>query len=92
MAFNGIRDLYKVGEHPLLKLDGINRKAFKEFHEDIEQLINFSKNKYSEIENIDELNTLISHVYMLLGYYDATPEVVGAAMSDMTFKTLVQNL
>jgi hypothetical protein len=29
---------------------------------------------------------------MLLGYYDATPEVVGAAMSDMTFKTLVQNL
>lgn len=92
MAFNGIKDLYKVGEHPLLKLDGIDRKTFKEFHEDVEQLINFSKNKYSEIENIDELNTLISHVYMLLGYYDATPEVVGAAMSDMTFKTLVQNL
>lgn len=92
MAFNGIKDLYKVGEHPLLKLDGIDRKTFKEFHEDVEQLINFSKNKYSEIENIDELNTLISHAYMLLGYYDATPEVVGAAMSDMTFKTLVQNL
>lgn len=92
MAFNGIRDLYKVGEHPLLKLDGIDRKAFKEFHEDVEQLINYSKQKYSEIQNIDELNTLISHVYMLLGYYDATPEVVGAAMSDMTFKTLVQNL
>ena len=92
MAFNGIKDLYKVGEHPLLKLDGVDRKVFKEFHEDIEQLINFSKKKYSEIENKDELNTLISHVYMLLGYYDTTPEVVGAAMSDMTFKTLVQNL
>ena len=85
-AYNSITTQYKIGEHPMFGLNGVNKKTFKEFKETYEELLPYR----SKFENADlqEVSRLLAFAYNALGYH-VNPEMVTSSLNSNTFKKML---
>jgi hypothetical protein len=85
-AYNSITTQYKIGEHPMFGLNGVNKKTFEEFKETYKDLLPYR----SKFENayLQEVSRLLAFAYNALGYY-VNPEMVASSLDDKTFKKML---
>lgn len=89
-AITSITTQFKIGEHPMFGVNGVNQEAFSHFKDTLNELLELRKQKFEEIDREKAIED-ITYMSGLLGYY-TTREMVAAALNEDSFKTMVDAL
>lgn len=92
-AMTQITTQYKIGEHPLFTIDGINKESFKELRAAYDSLEKFRHMGYdlSKEVNKDEAANTLGYISNLFGYY-VTPDMVKSNLTKENYKKMYSAL
>lgn len=92
-ATDTIEAQFKIGEHPLFGMSGMNKTALADFQKEVAEVLKYRNKSYdfNDAATRTEVATSLGYVMNLLGYY-VTPEIVEPNLSRDNFSTMAQAL
>lgn len=92
-AMTQVTTQYKIGEHPLFTMDGINKESFKELRAAYDSLEKFRHMGYdlSKEVNKDEAANTLGYISNLFGYY-VTPDMVKNNLTKENYRKMYSAL